>query len=105
MDKDVVKMKQKHTHRYREKLVFARGDVGGKMDEKGKGNTEVQTSSFKRNEVTGCKIQHRENINSIIITLYDDRWLLDLLWRSHHKVCKCYTCETNIILYVNYTSI
>lgn len=28
-------------------------------------------------------------VNNIIVTLYSDRGLLDLLWWSYCKVCKC----------------
>ena len=42
-------------------------------------------------------------INNSVITLYGDRWLLDLLWWAFHNICKCQLCdmpETNIILYI-----
>lgn len=47
-------------------------------------------------------------VDNIAITLYSDRRLLDLLWWPLCKVyvkSLCFTPETNIILFVNYTLI
>ena len=50
-------------------------------------------------------------VNNIVITLYGDRWLLDLSWYSNSNPSYinvkllCCIPKTNMILYVNYTSI
>ena len=49
----------------------------------------------------------RNIVNSTIITLHGDRWLVDLetMRRCINVESLCYTPEANIILCVNYTSI
>lgn len=51
----------------RNKLVMARGEGGGGSGGKMKGNT----------------------VNSSVITLHCDRWMLGLVWQEHHKIYKC----------------
>ena len=51
----------------------------------------------------------RDIVNNTIIILYGDRWLLTYLGDSFMMYLNieslCGTLETNIILYINYTSI
>ena len=44
----------------------------------GEGDTEVQTSSCKVNKPCDVTYSMRNMVNDIVMTLYGDRWLLDL---------------------------
>lgn len=49
----------------------------------------VQTCSYKI--IKSCAVMYRreKKVNNIVITLRDDRLVLDLLWWSHSRVYKC----------------
>ena len=59
------------------KLVVARGEEGGMKGETGQGKG-VQTPSHKINK-HGDVCTAQGIVNNIVITLYNDRWLLVLL--------------------------
>ena len=89
------------THRYRGE-IGERERVGRAWN--GKKDQEVHTFSYKINKSWGWKECRKENKgNDRALTLYGNRWKLDLPWSSHN-VHKCWitiywTCETNTILY------
>lgn len=79
------------------------------MDEKSEGEKRHKFPVIKavsRGDVghsTGSKA------SDIVITLYGDRWPLDLLWWSLHLYTHveslCCTPTADVILYVSYTSV
>ena len=81
------KTEEKQSHRYREQ-------TGGCQSFKGSAVGQIRWRGFRgtnfqlQNKSQGCNLYKRNTVNNTVITLYGDRWLLDLLW-SIHNVFKC----------------
>lgn len=59
------------------------------MSEIGGGDSEVQTTSYKKKISHGDVMQGMGNIvNNTAITVEGDRWYLDLRWGSFHNIQK-----------------
>lgn len=54
-----------------------------------------------------CKKVKGNVVSDSEIILYSDRWLLDLLWRTHSKVykCKITVLRLKLMLYADFTFI
>ena len=79
--------KQKQTHIYRE-WVGVRREACWWKSEIDEGYLEIQTSSYKINKPLDIMYRLGNIVNNIIITLYCDRWELDLWWWSFYHVSK-----------------
>ena len=62
------------------KIVVAR------EEQKNRKGTKEQTSSYKISKPRGLIYSIRNMMNNIIITLYGERWVLDLSWGSFHRM-------------------
>lgn len=59
------------------------------MGEKAEVKLAIQTLSYKQISLGNVVYSTENVVNNISITLHSDKWLLDLLWWSQHKVYKC----------------
>ena len=59
--------------------------VGG-LCEKGEGIKKYKLVVTKQSR--GCKVQHRDIVSNVVISMCGARWVLDLLGESLHKLYK-----------------
>ena len=79
-----------------------------KIGKMGKGEREVQVSSYEWVSHGDEKHNIENRVNGIIIVLYDDRWWLhlgehDIMYSIVKSLCGM--PETNVTLFIDYTSI
>ena len=74
--------------------MFARWEGFGEIGEKCEGMKECElVVNNSQIIVTVCKIQLRNIVNNITISMYGVRWVLDLSGKSLLKLCKCLIIE------------